>query len=208
MEGAGREGAIGTDQHAADLRELYRRVALKPFDLRTELPNTLESVATTFHLHEWEYLHPTQTERGWQSIRISTPLSWVLTYASPYSMSTLRDVMGGNAQRDGEAVRAFVFRACVMHEFFRKTPSITELLSALRYRVEVKNSPQFGELPFVTVSAPFRTFRPSDNLVAVAAGMAGAQAFAEILDVESVKSLSDPLKDEALRVLEEHKVEV
>src|SRR5579864_9846374 len=51
MEGAGREAAVGADQNAADLRDLYRQVALKPFDLRPELPNTLESITTTFHLH-------------------------------------------------------------------------------------------------------------------------------------------------------------
>jgi hypothetical protein len=208
MEGAGREAAVGADQNATALRELYRRVAIKPFDLRPELPNTLESIATTFQLHEWEYLHPTQTDRGWQSIRVSTPLSWVLTYASPYSIATLRDVIGGNAQRDTEAVRAFVLRACVMHELFRKTPAIAELLSALRYHVEVKSSPQFGELPFITISAPFRTFRPADSLVATAAGMAGTQAFAEILEVESVRTLSDPLKDETLGILEQHKIDI
>lgn len=208
MEGTGREAVLGADQNVAELGELYRRVAVKPFDLRPELANPLESVATQFHLHEWEYLHTTQTDRGWQNIRVSTPLMWVLTYASPYSIATLRDVMGGHAQRDTEAVRAFVLRACVIHELFRKTPSLAELLSALRYRVEVKWSPQFGDLPFVTISAPFRTFRPPDNLVALAAGMAGGQAFAEVLDVDSVRSLSDPFRDETLHILGQHKIEV
>lgn len=208
MEGAGREASIGADQNAGELRELYRRVAVKPFDLRPELASTLESVATQFHLHEWEYLHPTQTDRGWQNIRVNTPLVWVLTYASPYSIATLRDVIGGHAQRDTEAVRAFVLRACVIHELFRKTPLLAELLYALRYRVEVKWSPQFGDLPLVTISAPFRTFRPPDNLVAIAAGMAGGQAFAEVLDVDSVRSLSDPFRDETLHILAQHKIEV
>ena len=95
-----------------------------------------------------------------------------------------------------------------MHELFRKTPSITELLTALRYKVEVRKSPQFGDLPFDTVSAPFRTFRPADSLVAFAAGMAGGQSFAEVLDLESIRSLSDPIKDETLRILEQHKIEI
>jgi hypothetical protein len=208
MEGAGKEAAAGAGKNAAELQDLYRRVAVKPFDLRPELPTPFESVSTSFHLHEWEYLHPTQTDRGWHSIRVTTPLTWAVAYASPYALTTLRDVLAGNAQPDTEAVRAFVFRACVMHELFRKTPSLTDLLTALRYRVEVRTSPQFGDLPFVTISAPFRTFRPPDNLVALAAGMAGGQMFAEILDVESVRGLADPVRDDALRILAQHKLEV
>ncbi|MBV8819408.1 MAG: hypothetical protein JO022_13705, partial [Acidobacteriaceae bacterium] len=165
MEGAGREAATGTDKSAAELQELYRRVAINPFDIRPELHMPFESVATQFHLHEWEYIHAIQGDRGWQSIRITTPLTWVLTFSSPYSLAALRDVIAGNAERDTNAVRSFVFRACVMHELFRKTPTLTQLLTALRYVVDIRKSPQFGELPFVTVSAPFKTLRPPDNLV-------------------------------------------
>src|SRR5271165_6471571 len=204
MEGAGREGALEADKNAAELAELYRRVAVKPFDLRPELSSPIESVSTQFHLHEWEYLHPTQTDRGWHSIRVTTPLTWVLTYASPYSLSTLREVTDGKAQRDTEAVRAFVLRACVMHELFRKTPSLNELLTGLRYRVDIRKSPSFGDLPLVTIAAPFQTFRPADDLVA----LAGGQTFAEVLDVDSVRNLPDPIRDETLRMLQQHKLEL
>ena len=111
------------------------------------------------------------------------------------------DVVAGNAQRDTNAVRSFVFRACVMHELFRNTPSLTHLLTALRYTVEIRKTPPFGELPLVTVSAPFRTFRPTDELVTLAAGLAGGQSFAEIIDLDSVHNLQDPLKDETIRLL-------
>lgn len=202
IEAPSREAASGADKNAAELKELYRRVAIKPFDLRPELSTPLESVATQFHLHPWEYPHPIETTgRGWQTIRITTPLTWVLTYASPYSPAVLRDVIDGSAQRDTEAVRAFVFRACVMHELFRTTPSIGDILTALRYKVEIRKLPQFGELPLVTIASPFRTFRPPDDLVMLAAGMAGGQTFAEVLDLDSVNSLSDPLKEDALRIL-------
>lgn len=208
MEGTGREAVARADESAAELQDLYRRVAVKPFNLRPELPTPFESVTTAFHFHEWEYTHPTQTERGWQPIRVTTPLTWMLNFASPYTLASLRDVANGSAQYDTEAVRAFVFRACVMYEFFRKTPAVGELLTALRYIVEVRRSPHFGELPLVTVSAPLRTFRPPDDLVALASGMAGGHSFAEVLDVASFQNLSDPLKDEASRILNQHKIEI
>ena len=35
----------------------------------------------------------------------------------------------------------------------------------------------------VTISAPFKTLRPSDNLVTMASGLAGGASFAEVLDL-------------------------
>ncbi len=208
MEGTGKEGIAGAEKNFADLQELFRKVSVKPFDLRPELKSPLESVASQFQFHEWEYTHAVQTERGWQQIRVTTPLSWVLTYASPYSVSTLTDVVAGNAARDTDAVRGFVLRACLMSELFRKFPALTELLAGLRYKVEIRKSSQLGELPLVTVSAPFATLRPTDNLVTMAAGLAGGASFAEVLDVESVRTHSDTLRDATLQLMHQHNVEI
>ena len=74
IEGAERETVGGSDKTLAELRELYRRVALRPFDLRPELNPPLESIATQMQLFEWEYLYETKTDRGWQSIKVTSPL--------------------------------------------------------------------------------------------------------------------------------------
>jgi hypothetical protein len=208
IDSTGKESVAGADRNLAELQELFARVAVKPFDLRPELRKPLESVSTQFQLDEWEYTHATQTGRGWNSIRVSTPLTWVLSYGTSYSLGTLRGVVSGVGQRDPEAVRAFVLRACLMFELFEKLPAITGLLESLRYKIEVRRSPQLGDLPLVTLSAPFRTFRPSDELVATAAGLAGGASFTEVLDLDSIRNLSDPLRDEAIEILSRHQVEI
>jgi hypothetical protein len=208
IEAAGKEVVPAADRNFADLQELYARVAVKTFDLRPELRSPLESVATQLQFDEWEYTHATETDRGWQSIRVTAPLTWVVSYASSYTLSTLRSVVMGNGQRDSEAIRAYVLHACLVHELFAKIPSLSELLAALRFKVEVRKSAQLGEFPLVTISAPFKTFRPADKLVAMASGLAGGTSFSEVLEVESVKNLGDPLRDQALKILEQHKVEI
>jgi hypothetical protein len=208
IDSTGKEPVPGADRNLADLQELYARVAIKPFDLRPELRTPLESVSTQFQFNEWEYTHAAETDGSWHSIRVTAPLTWVISYSTSYSLSTLRGVVAGSGQRDAEAVRAFVLRACLMHELFSKIPAITSLFEGLRYRVEVRRSPQLGDLPLVTVSAPFRTFRPGDQLVAMAAGLAGGASFAEVLDVESVRNLADPLRDETVELVNRHKVEI
>ena len=170
MEGAEPESGVASDRTVAELRELYRNVALRPFDLRPELSLPLESVSTQMQLYEWEYLHETKTERGWRAIKVTSPLTWAIAYSSTYSLSMIRQVLAGQEERNTDAVRAFVLRACLMHLQFMKFPAIAELLAGLRYRVEVRRSPEMGDLPLVTVSAPFAAVGQPDSFVTVARG--------------------------------------
>jgi hypothetical protein len=204
MEGAERESVGGSDRTVAELRDLYRKVAVRPFGLRPELSLPLESVSTQMQLYEWEYLHQTNTDRGWRSIKVTSPLTWVLTYSSNYSLPMLRQVLAGQEERDSDAVRAFVLRACIAHLHFQKFPAITDLLAGLRYRVEVRQSPETGDLPFVTISAPFSTIRPPDSLVTIASGLAGGTSFAEVLDLNTVQNLRDPLRDQVTAIFRKH----
>lgn len=204
MEGAEPEAAGGSERNVAELRELYRKVAVRPFDLRPDLALPLESVSTQMQLYEWEYLHQTKTDRGWRSIKVTSPLTWVVTYSSNYSLPMLRQVLAGQEKRDSEAVRAFVLRACLVHLHFLKFPALAELLAGLRYRVEVRQSPETGDLPLVTVSAPFATVRPPDGLVTIASALAGGATFAEVLDLATVQNLHDPLRDQVAAIFQKH----
>ncbi|MEO7649839.1 MAG: hypothetical protein ABIZ80_05185 [Bryobacteraceae bacterium] len=204
MEGGGREPLVGAEKNFAELADLYQSIALRPFDLRPELSTPVESVSTQMQLFAWEYTHEFQTSRGWKAIQVTSPLTWVIGYSSQYSLGMLRQVLAGKQERDPEAVRAFVLRACLMHLLFTKLPTIGELLGGLRYRVEVRRSPNFGELPFVTISAPFRTIRPSDELVNVASGLAGGSSFTEVIDLQTVQGLTDPLKNDITKILRQH----
>jgi hypothetical protein len=204
IEGSERESVGSSDRNVAELRELYRKVALRPFDLRPELNLPLESVSTQLQLYEWEYLHQIKTDRGWRSIKVTSPLTWVVAYSSNYSLTMLRQVLAGNEERDPEAVRAFVLRACLMHLHFTKFPAIAELLAGLRYRIEVRQTPETGDLPLVTLSAPFSTMRPPDSLVTVASGLAGGASFAEVLDLGTVKRMADPIREQVAAIFNTH----
>ncbi len=204
MEGAGRESVVGADHHFEELQELFEKVAARPFDLRGELPKPLESVASQIQLHEWEYVHEARTERGRQSITLTSPLTWVITYSSTYSLSMLREVLAGNQDRDPEGVRAFVLRACLMDLLLSKHPELVELFAGLRYRLEVRKSPQMGELPLVTLSAPLISFRPPDDLLLIATGVSGGARFQELLNVEAARHVPDPLAEQTARLLKSH----
>ena len=63
-------------------------------------------------------------------------------------------------------------------------------------------------MPLVTISAPFTTIRPADNLVAIASALAGGTSFAEVLDMDSVRNLQDPLRQEVVAILQSHNQEL
>ena len=202
MEGAGRESVVGAEQTFTELRETYFKACGRPFDLRKDLQSPLESVGTQIALYEWEYVYDVRTQRESRTITVVSPLTWVLTFPSTYSLSMLRQVIAGKQERDPEGVRSFVLRSCLMHLQFAKLPELKALFEGLRYKVEVRKSAQLGELPLVTVSAPIRTVRPADDLLLAATGLSGRTGFEEVIDDYAAAHIADPLQAQILKVLD------
>src|SRR5260370_12972257 len=124
IEGAERETVGGSERTLAELRDLYRKVAVRPFDLRPELTVPLESVSTQMQLYEWEYQHQIKTDRGWRNIKVTSPLTWVVAYSSTYSLPMLRQVLAGQEERDAEAVPASFLPSSLSHLHFPQFPPI------------------------------------------------------------------------------------
>lgn len=204
VEGVGKEPVSAADQSLAELRESYFKVGPKPFDLRRELQTPIESISTQIQCHEWEYLYEVRRDRESKSITVVSPLVWVLSYPSTYSLSMLRQVVAGKQERDQDSVRAFVLRACMMNLLFLKQPALKALFEGLRYRVEIRKQPLLGDLPMVTVSAAIPTFRPSDDVLLLATGMSGRMGFQEVVDIEESRLIADPLKQHLAAIFEAH----
>ena len=196
MEGAGTETVSLADQNLNELREIYFKGCGRPFELRKELKTPLESVPTQLQLHPWEYLREIQSTDGKRSIKVTCPLTWVLSYNSTYNYAIVRQLVADKQDRDAESMRSFVLRASLMALMFSKLPELKLLLEGLRYNVDVKKSPQFGELPLVTLSAPFPTIRPSDDLLLRAEQYSGRSDFVEVVNIEDSEKVSDPLLEQ------------
>ena len=205
MDGAGKETVTGADQNISELRETYFKACGRPFDLRKELPTPLESVPTQIQFYEWEYLYDIRSERERKTITVVSPLTWVLAYSSTYTLSMMRQVVAGKQEQDAEGVRSFVLRACLMQLLFAKVTELRSLFEGLRYRLEVRKSPQLGELPLVTLSAPVTTIRPADDLLMTATGLSGRTGFEEVIDEDQAAHIPDPLQAQLLKVLDQAK---
>jgi hypothetical protein len=185
----------GSEKAAAQLRERFKEACGAPFSLTPELDEDfLGRIDNRPELYPWEYTYEAKGEGEPRALTITSPVRWVLTYGSGYTLSQVRQTVAGKRERRSDDIRQFVVNALVMNLFLAKYPGIAQLLSDLRFQVHVDKCPGLGALPFVTLSACLPSFRPADNLILMATRFSGVSNFVELIDVEAVQTLQDPLK--------------
>lgn len=184
--------ALGAGEALEHLKAAYQKVSHKPFGLRSELEkDALQSMETRLQLHPWE--RDKKLESG-KTITVTSPLRWLLSFRSDYSLSRMRRVMNGKESRNNESVLQFVLNALVMAALFERFPEVSRLLQDLRWSVDTKSLiPEFDSLPLVCLAAPLRSFLPPDDLLSTAVQLSGGPIFVEFADLESFDPKSDPL---------------
>ena len=190
-----REEVVGADKALAQLREAYQGVCGKPFVLPVELDEgPLTQIENRLELYPWEYSHQAKNEREAKTVTITSPTRWVLTYSSGYTLSQMLQGAASKEPLRSEALRQFVVNALVMHAVLARYPGITQLLTDLRYHVRTEKAPGLGELPLVTIGSYIPSFRPADTLILTATRFSGIPAFIELIDIDALHTLQDPLK--------------
>ena len=189
------------DKAFDELKQRFSNAAGKPFLLPKELKIDPIAVEGRLELHPWEYTHTLSDPGGDKAITITCPLRWILVYRSGYSPSELRKLMLAKENRRAEDVRQFLTSAIALDMMLEQQPGIVQLLSELRYEIKVGTASGFGSLPLVTIAACLPSFRPSDDLIRTATQFSGVAAFIELLDLDAISRIKDPVKEriEAIR---------
>jgi hypothetical protein len=190
-----KEDIAGADRAFAQLQEQFKAVCSRPFALPPELDDGLvANIDNRIDLYPWEYTHQANSERETKPVTITSPVRWVLTYSSEYTLSQLIQTLAGKEQRHSGSIRQFVVNALVMHAVLTKFPGITQLLTDLRYEIRTEKTASLGELPLVTIRSCLPSFRPADSHILAATRLSGVPAFIELIDIDAVHRLQDPLK--------------
>ena len=74
------------------------------------------------------------------------------------------------------------------------------IFDALHFPITTAKSPQFGDLPITRIGVPIATTRPADSMVIESAELTGMDAFEEVVKVEDIGRLGDPLKERLLEI--------
>jgi hypothetical protein len=191
-----RDDIPGSDAALQQLTQRYAQVCGAPFSLRNELPpEVLAGIDRRLELYPYEYPHLADDGRDKKTIRITSPLRWVLSYASGYSLAQLDRALAKQEDRRESDVRQFVVNALVMGAMLERFPALRLILSDLRFEVSSTTREGLGKLPLVTIASHLPSQRPPDDLVFTITGFSGVAAFIEVIERDPLANLRDPLRE-------------
>jgi hypothetical protein len=199
VQGGPKEPSRKSDKAFGELQALYQTVAgAKPYILPGELTVPLSFPNTGLEITPLEYYHVAKSGADTRRIKVRCPLTWVLTYTD-FPPTRLQDLLDAKA-RSIEELQRFVLNYLVLHVATKSEPALMQIFDALHFPLTTSKLPQFGDLPITQIGIKIATVRPSDALVIESAELTGMDVFEEVVEVEDIARLPDPLKDRLLEI--------
>ena len=207
VQGASKEGSRGSEKALLELQRLYTTVAAaKPYHLANELKPPFEITSSMPEMIPVEYTHVAKGETGNKAVLMTSPLKWTLIY-SDYSPKKLKELLASQNPINEEMHR-FVLHYLVLHVLMTSNPGISKLFHGLRFPISSGRLAEFGELPLTNISACVSTIRPPDIVIIESTEISGQNAFEEIVNLEDLLNLEDPLKSQLIELARTHGVEL
>ena len=199
---ASRDDVAGAEKTVEAIEKTYKDVAGAPFVLRPKLDHAaFKLIDSKLELYPWEYSHEASHGGDSNVIEITSPVRWVVNYASDYGLTDVRQVLQGKEEKRNDDMLQFVLNALVLRAVLDKYPAVVQLLADLRFEVGFEKAPGLGNLELVVVSADLPSFLPPDELILTATGVSGVNAFIELIHKDAVESLGDPMREELGKAL-------
>jgi hypothetical protein len=126
----------------------------------------------------------------------------VVSY-SGFSPSRLRELLASKL-RSTDELQKVVISYLVVHVVINEQPPVRQMFEALRFPFTTTRVAEWGQLPVTRIGLAVSTSRPSDDVLLQSAELTGVDAFEEVVDVEDVAHLADPLKAQLLALASEH----
>jgi hypothetical protein len=199
-EGGTYEASRTGEKAFKELQDLYQKLAqAEAYHLPSELKTPLEVISTQLEMTPVEYTHVATSGNDKKTVRVTSPLKWSLTYAG-FSPGRLREVLNSN-DRTTDELQQFVLHYLMMHSVVTKQTGVARIMEALHFPLSVEYSDEFGGVPLTFVSASISTVRPPDQVIIESTEVSGMNAFEELVQVEDVAKLDDPLKEQLLALV-------
>jgi len=207
VQGGPKEPSRKSDKAFADLQALYDAVAtVKPYNLPRELTSPLSFSSPGLEITPLDYVHVAQAGADSRKITVRCPLTWVLTYTD-FPPNRLQELLDNKA-RAVEELQRFVLNYLVLHVATTSERGLMQVFEALHFPLTTSKSPQFGDLPVTRIGIPITTVRPSDAVMIESAELTGMDVFEEVVTVEEIARLSDPLKGRLVELARQHTPEL
>jgi len=203
IQGGQREWIVKSDQALKELRALYERIASTgPFNLRLDPVPPFDLGGLSLELTPVEYVHTAKAGSAIRKITVRCPLAWTLSYEG-FNPPALRQLLESTMRPPSELQR-FLLAYLALHIVTKMQPGVVNLFDALRSPLTNATDPDFGPLPLTRLGVGIATERPSDAVLLESAEVTGMDAFEEVVKLEDVKRLRDPLRQQLLEIAREH----
>lgn len=186
-----------------DLQELYQTIAQsKTYRLPVELKTPLEVISPQLEMTPVEYIHVASSGGQSKNVMISSPLRWVLTYKG-FGPGRLQELVDAE-HRTTDQLQQIVLHYLMMNSVVSKQPGLSKIMDALHFPITTERSEAFGDLPITYVSSSISTVRPPDELLVESTEISGMDTFEEVVQLQDVDKLRDPLKEELQAIINSH----
>jgi hypothetical protein len=193
----------GAEAAYRELRKRYQSlVGQKPFSLPIDLASPLDIFAATPTLTAVEYPYTANQGEKSASLTVTSPLKWVLSYPD-LEPKRLLALMQGNRNQLKDELSHALLQCLTLNLVLEKRPGIVSLLQGLRFSLETTHFEGLGELPVIIISCPLRTQLPPDNIIIQNTEISGIPSFEEIINIEDIRKLSDPLQQTIMAITQE-----
>jgi hypothetical protein len=198
-----KETARGADAIYREIDSLYQEASRhKPFSLTRELAPPLEIAGSSVEITPLEYVHTVGQGAQQKKVIVTSPLRWVLSYAG-FGLDRLRPLVTSQSP-SSEELHKFVLHYVALQAMASRQKPIENVFRALRYSIQMEKLPDFGKLPLVCISAPISTVRPPDDVIIETTELSGTDAFEEVINLEVLAALKDPLKETLVDLAKSH----
>lgn len=201
--GAGGRIDVGAAEAAVgQLGERFKQACGAPYSLKAELPpECVADIDNQLVVHSWVYPYAVTEGGATKTILITSPLRFVLTYASNYTLAQVDRVLAKQEERREADLRQFLVNALAVGAVLERNPALGQTLRDLRFEVGTTTREGLGKLPLVTLTSHVPTIRPPDDVIAAATDISGVNAFIELLPRDPLAALRDPLREELGKLL-------
>jgi hypothetical protein len=207
VEDGTKESTRRSDKAFKELQTLYESLAgTKPFNLPRDLTLPLRLIGSGLEITPVDTALPIKSGSDTRTIMVRSPLTWTLTY-SGYPPTRLPELLKAKLQT-GDELGQFVVSYLLMHVVISNSPGLVSVFDALHFPITTTTVPEFGPLPITRVGVAVSTTRPSDDVILQSAELTGVDAFEEVVNVQDLSNLRDPLKQRLFDIAKQHAPEL
>lgn len=190
----------GQDLAFQALLKSYQPLA-RALNVQAELSPPLDIYGGALDLFPAVYSY--SLEGAAKPVTIVRPLRWVVGYKD-LGPQRLREIVAMHARSGGSELQACILNYLAIQMLAERQPGPAPILEALRFPLSIDPQTELSGLPFTCLCAPLRTIRPPDDLILQTTQISGTATFEEVVDVDEIPHLGDPVKQRVLSLTMEH----